>query len=89
MFGIHGHWRENKILLAADPDYVKNLASDTNINRRKAWLNGDWDIVAGGFFDDVWDRAKHRSAIPYPRELAHRSIVRLGLEPAIQRRLVG
>ena len=56
---IHGHWSENKILLAADPDYVKNLASDTNINRRKAWLNGDWDIVAGGFFDDVWDRSKH------------------------------
>ena len=56
---IHGHWSENKKLLDADPNYVKNLASDTNINRRKAWLLGDWDIVAGGFFDDVWDRSKH------------------------------
>ena len=56
---IHGHWSENKILLASDPDYVKNLASDRNENRRKAWLLGDWDIVAGGFFDDLWDRSKH------------------------------
>ena len=56
---IHGHWSENRKLLEADPNYVKNLASDTNINRRKAWLLGDWDIVAGGFFDDVWDRSKH------------------------------
>lgn len=56
---IHGHWSENKILLANDPDYVKNLASDRNENRRKAWLLGDWDIVAGGFFDDLWDRGKH------------------------------
>jgi Terminase large subunit, T4likevirus-type, N-terminal len=25
----------------------------------RAMLDGDWDIVAGGMFDDVWDRERH------------------------------
>lgn len=58
---IHGHWSENKILLAAEPDYPAKIAAscDGNENRMRAWLHGDWDIVAGGFFDDVWDRPSH------------------------------
>lgn len=56
---IHGHWSENLALLAADPDYPKKLAADTNPNRRKAWLLGDWDIQAGGMFDDVWNARVH------------------------------
>jgi hypothetical protein len=58
---IHGHWSENKALLDAEPDYPKKIASlaGTNDHKRRAWLNGDWDIVAGGMFDDVWDASVH------------------------------
>lgn len=56
---LHGSIYENKILLQADPDYLKTLENDPNDNRRKAWLLGDWDIVSGGAIDDVWDRRKH------------------------------
>lgn len=56
---IHGHWSENTTLLAADPGYPARLAADTNTNRRKAWFGGSWDVVAGGFFDDVWDSRYH------------------------------
>jgi hypothetical protein len=53
---IFGSYRENKFL---DPIYVANLESDTDENRKKAWLHGNWDIVAGGAMDDVWDRRVH------------------------------
>ena len=56
---VHGHWSENRALLDADPEYPARLASDSNVQRRKAWLEGDWDIVAGGMFDDLWDRSVH------------------------------
>ena len=52
---IHGHLSENKILLAADPDYESTIiASASNPAMAKAWLSGSWEIVAGGMFDDVW-----------------------------------
>ena len=52
---IHGHIDENKRLLSADPGYKKRiLAAATNPAQAEAWLNGAWDIVAGGMFDDVW-----------------------------------
>lgn len=49
---IFGSYRENKYL---SPEYVAELESITDQNKRRAWLFGDWDIVAGGMFDDVWD----------------------------------
>ena len=55
---IHGTIWENKILLENDPDYVKSLEAQTGA-KRKAWLYGDWDIVAGGMFGDVWDLDVH------------------------------
>lgn len=46
---------ENKVLLHADPKYITTLrASATNEAQLKAWIEGSWDIVAGGMFDDVW-----------------------------------
>ena len=27
--------------------------------RERAWLFGDWDITAGGMFDDLWDASVH------------------------------
>lgn len=53
---IFGSYKENRYLA---PEYVAMLDSQSDPNRRKAWLTGDWDIVAGGAFDDVWDRSIH------------------------------
>jgi hypothetical protein len=57
---LHGHIYENRILLDADPGYVARLrASARNAAELAAWLDGRWDIVAGGMFDDVWDARRH------------------------------
>lgn len=53
---IKSHIDENRALLDADPLYKKNIAASAeNEAQRKAWLDGSWDIVSGGMFDDVWD----------------------------------
>jgi hypothetical protein len=57
---IHGHIKENIILLRSDPGYIDRLiASCRNEAERAAWVDGSWDIVAGGMFDDVWSRKIH------------------------------
>jgi hypothetical protein len=53
---IFGSWRENTFL---PPEYVAELMAITDENLKRAWLYGDWDIVAGGAFDDVWRKATH------------------------------
>lgn len=55
---IFGSYKEN-IYLA--PEYVAELESIRDENKRKAWLWGDWDIVAGGAFDDVWNNIVHKA----------------------------
>jgi hypothetical protein len=49
---LFGTYRENKYL---SPEYIAELESITDPNKRRAWLGGDWDVIAGGMFDDVWD----------------------------------
>lgn len=56
---IHSSYKENIALMTADPGYESRLAADSNEMRRRAWMEGDWDVVAGGMFDDVWDRTVH------------------------------
>lgn len=56
---IHSSIYENTYLLAADPEYIKTLQSLKDPNRRKAWLEGDWDIHVGSFLEQVWNPAKH------------------------------
>ncbi|MDA8115006.1 MAG: hypothetical protein M0Z43_09820 [Acidithiobacillus sp.] len=56
---IHGDVEENRILLAADPEYIGKLDAIDDENLRKAWRFGDWDIVAGGIFTEVWEPTKH------------------------------
>lgn len=52
---IHGSIYENRILLHADPEYISKIkAAARNPSELAAWLNGSWDIVAGGMFDDLW-----------------------------------
>lgn len=53
---IHSRLDENKALLEADPNYAQRIAAAArNKAELKAWMEGSWDIVAGGMFDDVWD----------------------------------
>lgn len=49
---IFGSYKENRYL---SPEYVAELESIKDENKRRAWLWGDWDIVAGGALDDLWD----------------------------------
>lgn len=53
---IFGSYRENIYL---SPEYVAELEGIKDENKRRAWLRGDWDIVAGGALDDVWERRVH------------------------------
>lgn len=50
---LFGTYKENRFL---SPLYVATLDAETDPNKRKAWLEGDWDIVAGGALDDVWNK---------------------------------
>lgn len=54
---IFGSYKENIYL---SPEYIAELESIRDPNKRKAWLWGDWDIVAGGAFDDVWNPVVHK-----------------------------
>jgi len=51
---------DNQILLRNDPAYRSRIKAATGGNEtlRKAWLEGDWDIVAGAFFDN-WSTARN------------------------------
>jgi hypothetical protein len=53
---LFGSYRENIYL---SPEYIAELETMSDKNKRKAWLGGSWDIVAGGIFDDVWDSDYH------------------------------
>lgn len=48
---LFGTYKENRFLA---PEYIAELEGERDTNKRKAWLEGDWNIVAGGAFDDVW-----------------------------------
>lgn len=50
---LFGTFRENPYL---SPQYIAAMYEETDENIIKAWLNGDWDIVAGGAFDDLWKK---------------------------------
>ena len=53
---IYSSLDENKKLLEASPEYKQTVATGiTNEAMAAAWLDGDWSIVAGGMFSDVWD----------------------------------
>ena len=70
---IHGELRENRVLLYAQPDYPNLLrAAARNEAELKEWLYGDWNIVAGGMFDDVW-RNEYNFLPSFPCELVPRS----------------
>ena len=66
---VKGTIHENTILLKAQPNYIAQLMEQAdNPAKMAAWLEGSWDIVAGGMFDDVWDlkiNVLPRFPVPY------------------------
>jgi hypothetical protein len=59
---------DNPTLMDNDPDYLERLEGLGDPALIKAMRDGDWNIVAGGAFDDVWEE-EHlvlpRFPIPY------------------------
>ncbi len=48
----------NQLLVKADPGYVNRLYLVGSQALVKAWLEGDWNVVAGAYFD-CWATEKH------------------------------
>lgn len=53
---IPARLEDNPTLTENDPDYVTRLSGLGSPALVKAMRDGDWDIVAGGALDDVWDQ---------------------------------
>lgn len=53
---LFSSYKENIYL---SPEYVAELEAISDPNMRKAWLEGDWDVTAGGAIDDVYDKQVH------------------------------
>lgn len=58
---VFGSYKENIYL---SPEYILELESIKDVNKRRAWLWGDWDITSGGMFDDVWS-SEHNIVEPF------------------------
>lgn len=56
---IPARLEDNPTLIKNDPEYEERLEGLGNPALVRAMRGGDWDIVAGGMFDDVWDRRVH------------------------------
>lgn len=58
---VRSYASENKSLMEADPTYIAKIHGLTQDDEmlRKAWIDGSWDLLIGGFFTDVWDRKIH------------------------------
>ena len=56
---------DNPTMAENDPTYEDRLEGLGDAQLVRAMRKGDWDIVAGGFFDDVWSRDRHVLA-PFP-----------------------
>lgn len=50
--------KDNKILLAHDPDYEQRLKGLGSAELVRCLLEGDWNVVEGAFFDG-WSSARH------------------------------
>lgn len=49
---------DNQLLMRNDPTYILRLRQSGSEALVKAWLEGNWDIVDGAFFDE-WDEMTH------------------------------
>lgn len=53
---------DNTLLIRNDPTYVLRLRQSGSEQLVKAWLNGDWSIVDGAFFDEFSEELHVRDA---------------------------
>ncbi|MDC1268194.1 hypothetical protein N8Z76_00515 [Gammaproteobacteria bacterium] len=53
---IFSLYEENRYLA---PEYVAELVNISDPSRKAAWFEGNWDITAGGAFDDIWREGTH------------------------------
>lgn len=65
---IQARVTDNKALMAADPDYIKQLMN-LPPKLRQAWLEGSWDIFEGQFFEDFRTEPDVRAALEHGCEL--------------------
>ena len=58
---IPARLEDNLILMKQDPNYEQRIRAAVSGNQAlwRAWRYGDWDITAGGMFDDLWRRPVH------------------------------
>jgi len=56
---IPARLEDNEILMRNDPSYEARLRGSGPEYLVKAWRYGDWNIAAGGYFDDVFRSDKH------------------------------
>lgn len=62
---IPSRLQNNRILMTRDPEYINRLylvGSDALV---RAWLDGDWDVVEGAFFD-CWFSWRERGGVCRP-----------------------
>jgi hypothetical protein len=66
--GDGGTWRvfipstlDDNPSLAADAGYWQRVEAAAAGNQAllKAWRYGDWNVIAGGYFDDLWSQSRH------------------------------
>ncbi len=50
---------DNKVLLQNDPRYAERVMGLGDSPLVQAMLDGDWDIIAGGAFSDIWNPKVH------------------------------
>ena len=55
---IPSHITSNMQLLKNDPQYIDRLKMSGSKELVRAWLEGDWNVVEGAFFDN-WSSARH------------------------------
>lgn len=55
---VFGSYKENPYL---NKDYALSFMSlkNSNYNKFKAWLYGDWEAISGGMFGDLWNYDKN------------------------------
>jgi hypothetical protein len=47
---------DNKILMERDPGYIDTIKGSGNDALVKAWLDGDWNAIVGGYFTEFGER---------------------------------
>lgn len=64
---LHGPLKDNPQLLAQDPHYADRLNDPSHPeSRRRAWIDGDWDISAGMFYPNFRPRLLSQEMKEFP-----------------------